>query len=107
MNKTHKNTIIYMAAMVVAMLLGACSDDMFDAGSLLHGDDRIQLSGDIDQLAVTRVNDNGFCDGDVMGVYIRSTSLTIGGTRPTTSTGKTSTPTSTCTDIIRLPTPRA
>lgn len=56
--------------MVVAMLLGACSDDMFDAGSLLHGDDRIQLSGDIDQLAVTRVNDNGFCDGDVMGVYI-------------------------------------
>lgn len=59
-----------MAAMVVAMLLGACSDDMFDAGGLLHGDDRIQLSGDIDQLAVTRVNDNGFCDGDVMGVYI-------------------------------------
>ena len=59
-----------MAAMVVAMLLGACSDDMFDAGSQLHGDDRIQLSGDIDQLAVTRVNDNGFCNGDVMGVYI-------------------------------------
>ena len=59
-----------MAAMVVAMLLGACSDDMFDAGGQLHGDDRIQLSGDIDQLAVTRVNDNGFCDGDVMGVYI-------------------------------------
>ena len=56
--------------MVVAMLLGACSDDMFDAGGQLHGDDRIQLSGDIDQLAVTRVNDNGFCDGDVMGVYI-------------------------------------
>lgn len=59
-----------MAAMVVALLLGACSDDMFDAGSQLHGDDRIQLSGDIDQLAVTRVNDNGFCNGDVMGVYI-------------------------------------
>lgn len=56
--------------MVVAMLLGACSDDMFDAGSQLQGDDRIQLSGDIDQLAVTRVNDNGFCNGDVMGVYI-------------------------------------
>lgn len=70
MNKNHKNTIIYMAAMVVAMLLGACSDDMFDAGGQLQGDDRIQLSGDIDQLAVTRVNDNGFCDGDVMGVYI-------------------------------------
>ena len=59
-----------MAAMVVAMLLGACSDDMFDAGGHVQGDDRIQLSGDIDQLAVTRVNDNGFCNGDVMGVYI-------------------------------------
>ena len=70
MNKNHKNTIIYLAAMVVALLLGACSDDMFEEGEQQHGDDRIQLSGDIDQLAVTRVNDNGFCNGDVMGVYI-------------------------------------
>ena len=70
MNKNHKNTIIYLAAMVVALLLGACSDDMFEEGEQQHGNDRIQLSGDIDQLAVTRVNDNGFCDGDVMGVYI-------------------------------------
>lgn len=70
MNKNHKNTIIYLAAMVVALLLGACSDDMFEEGGQQHGNDRIQLSGDIDQLAVTRVNDNGFCDGDVMGVYI-------------------------------------
>ena len=31
---------------------------------------KITLSGEIDQLAVTRVNDNGFADGDVMGVYI-------------------------------------
>ena len=70
MNKNHKNTIIYLAAMVVALLLGACSDDMFEEGEQQHGNDRIQLSGDIDQLAVTRVNDNGFCNGDVMGVYI-------------------------------------
>ena len=32
MNKNHKNTIIYLAAMVVALLLGACSDDMFEEG---------------------------------------------------------------------------
>ena len=70
MNKNHKNTIIYLAAMVVALLLGACSDDMFEEGGQQHSNDRIQLSGDIDQLAVTRVNDNGFCNGDVMGVYI-------------------------------------
>lgn len=56
--------------MVVALLLGACSDDMFEEGEQQHCNDRIQLSGDIDQLAVTRVNDNGFCNGDVMGVYI-------------------------------------
>ena len=56
--------------MVVALLLGACSDDMFEEGGQQHCNDRIQLSGDIDQLAVTRVNDNGFCNGDVMGVYI-------------------------------------
>lgn len=31
---------------------------------------RIRLSGEIDQVALTRVNDNGFCNGDVMGVYI-------------------------------------
>lgn len=30
----------------------------------------ISLSAEINQVAVTRVNDNGFCNGDVMGVYI-------------------------------------
>lgn len=53
-----------------AMLLAACSDGMYDEGGRQHGTDRIQLSGDIDQLSVTRVNDNGFCNGDMMGVYI-------------------------------------
>ena len=53
-----------------AMLLAACSDGMYDEGGRQHGTDRIQLAGDIDQLSVTRVNDNGFCNGDVMGVYI-------------------------------------
>ena len=28
----------------------------------------VVVSGEIDQVAVTRVNDNGFCDGDIMGV---------------------------------------
>lgn len=59
-----------MAAMVFGLLLGACSDDLFEGNGAQHSEDRIQLSGDIDQLAVTHVNDNGFCDGDVMGVYI-------------------------------------
>lgn len=54
---------------LVAMLFTGCSDDFFGS-SEQHDSNRIQLSGDIDQLAVTRVNDNGFCNGDVMGVYI-------------------------------------
>ena len=55
---------------LVAMLFTGCSDDFFGSSSEQHDSNRIQLSGDIDQIAVTRVNDNGFCNGDVMGVYI-------------------------------------
>ena len=66
--KTNQRIYIYVLA--CAMTLAGCSDDLFDGGSANGGTDRIELSGEIDQLAVTRVNDNGFCDGDVMGVYI-------------------------------------
>ena len=52
------------------LVLAACSDDLFTNGPSPDSAGRINLSGEIDQLAVTRVNDNGFCDGDVMGVYI-------------------------------------
>ena len=62
-------TLLYMLA-VGMMVLTGCSDDLFSGNNDQHDSNRIQLSGDIDQLAVTRVNDNGFCDGDVMGVYI-------------------------------------
>ena len=51
-------------------LLTSCSDDLFNDDGNRQGTDRINLSGEIDQLAVTRVNDSGFCDGDVIGVYI-------------------------------------
>ena len=64
-----KHTLLYMVA-VVAYVLTGCSDDLFNGDYSQHDCNRIQLSGDIDQLAVTRVNDNGFCNGDVMGVYI-------------------------------------
>ena len=56
--------------LAASMAFAACSDDLFSDGPAPGGTDRINLSGEIDQLAVTRVNDNGFCDGDVMGVYI-------------------------------------
>ena len=67
--KRVRHTLLYLLA-AGAMLLTGCSDDFFGDKTEQHDSNRIQLSGDIDQLAVTRVNDNGFCNGDVMGVYI-------------------------------------
>ena len=67
--KTNRH-IYYICVLAASMAFAACSDDLFSDGPALGGTDRINLSGEIDQLAVTRVNDNGFCDGDVMGVYI-------------------------------------
>ena len=56
--------------LAVAVMLGACSDDIFNSQRPDGSAGPIRLTGEIEQLAVTRVNDNGFCDGDVMGVYI-------------------------------------
>lgn len=67
--KRVKHTLLYLLA-AGAMFLTGCSDDFFGDKTEQHDSNRIQLSSDIDQLAVTRVNDNGFCNGDVMGVYI-------------------------------------
>lgn len=67
--KRVKHTLLYLLA-AGSMLLTGCSDDFFGDKTEQHDSNRIQLSGDIDQLAVTHVNDNGFCNGDVMGVYI-------------------------------------
>ena len=66
--KTNQHIYIYVLA--CAMAFAGCSDDLFDGGSANGGAGCIELSGEIDQMAVTRVNDSGFCDGDVMGVYI-------------------------------------
>ena len=65
-----KHTLLYYMMALIALLFTGCSDDFFGDKTEQHDGNRIQLSGDIDQLAVTRVNDNGFCNGDVMGVYI-------------------------------------
>ena len=127
--KRVKHTLLYLLA-AGAMLLTGCSDDFFGDKTEQHDSNRIQLSGDIDQLAVTRVNDNGFCNGDVMGVYIAdyegnkpgtlkvnatvaimcatlSMSLTISGTPLMTFSGKTSIRILMCMVTILLPILRA
>ena len=52
------------------VLCAGCADGLFGADGMQHNTRRIELSGEIDQVAVTRVNDGGFCDGDGMGIYI-------------------------------------
>lgn len=61
---------LLLYSILAASLLTACSDsDWFDEG--FSGDrHKIELTSEINQVPVTRVNDNGFVDGDVMGVYI-------------------------------------
>lgn len=56
--------------MLSTLVLASCEDSLTKNDNPESGMNRIQLSGEIEQVAVTRVNDNGFCDGDVMGVYI-------------------------------------
>ena len=66
-----KRNIINSWTMLALLALTACNDDTFGPNGAQENSGRpIVLSGEIDQVAVTRVNDNGFCDGDEMGVYI-------------------------------------
>ncbi len=65
---THRH--IYTCMLAGILTLAGCSDDLFKDDPAANGTAPIRLSGEIDQLAKARVNDNGFCDGDVMGVYI-------------------------------------
>lgn len=51
-------------------MLSACTDDDFQGPKPESENGKICLSGEIDQQYISRVNDNGFVDGDVMGVYI-------------------------------------
>ena len=70
MIRKHINIFIYIAIMVCVVLCAGCAEGLFGEDCTQHGTRRIELSGEIDQVAVTRVNDGGFCDGDGMGIYI-------------------------------------
>lgn len=62
---------LFSAGIAAVCLLSACSEDAFDDPGRISGDlNVINLAGQITQEAVTRANDDGFADGDVIGVYI-------------------------------------
>ena len=72
---------IFSAGILAALMLPACSEDIFEApGQTNDGRNVISLAGQITQEAVTRANDDGFADGDVIGVYI----VDYEGTQPGT-----------------------
>ena len=66
----HINIFIYIAIIFCVVLCAGCAEGLFGEDGTQHGTRRIELSGEVDQVAVTRVNDGGFCDGDGMGIYI-------------------------------------
>ena len=80
MKRKHINFLIYIAITVCVVLCAGCADGLFGADGTQHGTRRIELSGEIDQVAVTRVKDGGFCDGDGMGIYIVEYNADIPGT---------------------------
>lgn len=65
---TYKSLALF--ALPLLMLASCNDDDLVQADTSSGGRNAISLSGEIDQVATTRVNDSGFCNGDVMGVYI-------------------------------------
>lgn len=67
-----KKQIKYLLGLVVAVLtlFTACMEDDLGIRADLQASHKINLSGEITQVYQTRVNDDGFCNGDEIGVYI-------------------------------------
>ena len=80
MIRKYINFLIYIAITVCVVLCAGCADRLFSEDGTQHSTRRIELSGEIDQVAVTRVNDGSFCDGDGMGIYIVDYNADIPGT---------------------------
>lgn len=75
------NKHLFFTGLVSVLLLSACSEERFDSPLGESGDKNlITLAGQISQECTTRANDDGFADGDVMGVYI----VDYQGTQPGT-----------------------
>lgn len=67
--KKMKKHYYYLFTCLTALLLAACQNET-PVESTHRAEFKLTLAGEIDQLYLSRVNDNGFADGDVMGVYV-------------------------------------
>ena len=70
----YRNTIYKIEVAVAfcgALLLSSCmQEESFPARTETGEPGKIEISGSISQEYVTRANDDGFCDGDAVGIYI-------------------------------------
>ncbi len=59
------------AASLLALLAAGCSRENIEPGSQDYSEiGKIVLSGSVDEVYQTRVDDNGFADGDRIGIYV-------------------------------------
>ncbi|OJV21628.1 MAG: hypothetical protein BGO30_02720 [Bacteroidetes bacterium 41-46] len=68
MKKTKKT--IFALALISALALSSCLREEPGIDYNTNKPGKIMLSGEISQIYQTRVNDEGFCDGDAIGIYI-------------------------------------
>lgn len=69
MGRNFFNHVLLVLSMLVSLVSCQIEEPFADiSGNNL--DLKINLSGEISQVYQTRVNDSGFCDGDVVGIYI-------------------------------------
>ena len=80
MKTLARNVMVLVGAMLMGTFISCNDNEGEGTEGGLNEQNRISLSGEIDQVAVSRVNDSGFCDGDVMGVYIVDYQGTTPGT---------------------------
>ncbi|MDE6548957.1 MAG: leucine-rich repeat protein [Muribaculaceae bacterium] len=65
------NKLLTTYSLLTVLMMTACSEDLLKSPEQeMQENGTINLYGEINQVATTRVNDEGFADGDVMGVYI-------------------------------------
>lgn len=77
MKRIHTHYIFYL--FMACLLAASCSDENWLGGVMPGTGDKLEIEGEIDQVAVTRVNDEGFVDGDEIGVYVVNYEGTVPG----------------------------
>ena len=71
MYRNKINRIATAFAVCGVLPLSSCmQEETFQSGTEPGVPGKIEISGSIDQEYVTRANDDGFCDGDAVGIYI-------------------------------------